>query len=123
LKENPGGATLARMGGETKKCDIGVYGKERRSRKSAPVQTDAVETRDDIYTHGTLWWPKEHNQGMVRAEENENDIGMGRGDSGVLPRANEMSRQPPSLDGSWAERGLEREVGRGAMGADGSGVP
>jgi len=91
--------------------------------KSAPVQTDAVETRDDIYTHGTLWWPKEHNQGMVRAEENENDIGMGRGDSGVLPRANEMSRQPPSLDGSWAERGLEREVGRGAMGADGSGVP
>jgi len=32
LKENPGGATLARMGGETKKCDIGVYGKERRSR-------------------------------------------------------------------------------------------
>jgi len=32
LKESPGGATLARMGGETKKCDIGVHGKERRSR-------------------------------------------------------------------------------------------
>lgn len=28
--------------------------------------------------------------------------------------------QPTSLDGSWAERGLKREVGRGAVGADGS---
>jgi hypothetical protein len=46
--------------------------------KSASVQTDAVETREDIHKHGTLWWPKEHNQGIVRAGEKERQYRDGK---------------------------------------------